>query len=94
MTNTGAGNELNSRERKTLDMRIVIVWFLAALMTLVMRWLRCRIQTRKGIVPFTAPRRVLVTSYVVWAGLLAPVGLVVATAGVLYWQFMVKPPSS
>lgn len=75
-------------------MRIVIVWLLSALLTLLMRWLRRRIQRKKGIVPYTARRRVLVTSYVVWAGLLAPAGFVVATAGALYWQFMVKPPRS
>ena len=70
-------------------MRIVLVWLVCALTTLLVRWLRLRAQRKKGIVPFTAPRRVLITSYVLWAGLLAPVGLVVATAGLVYWQFLV-----
>lgn len=72
-------------------MRLALVWLLSAFLTLLMRWLRRRIQRKKGLVPFSAPRRVLITTYVFWAGLLAPVGLLVATAGVMYWQFMVQP---
>ena len=69
-------------------MRIVFIWLVCALTTLLVRWLRLRVQRKKGIVPYTAPRRVLITSYALWAGLLAPVGLVVATAGLVYWQFI------